>query len=137
MSHGRVMAGLAASMFGLLAASISTMVEAGFIIGTGILIDTFLVRTITVPALAALIGQKNWWPSKLGAVSKEPPWSQPILDRLPARLVRLITGSAPTARKSITEGQVKPVAKARNTSVDANGIDSLQDLDCQPLPLSS
>ena len=56
----------AASMFGLLAASISTMVEAGFIIGSGILIDTFLVRTITVPALAALIGQKNWWPSQLG-----------------------------------------------------------------------
>ncbi|OBK27001.1 hypothetical protein A5634_23920 [Mycobacterium asiaticum] len=55
----------AASMFGLLTASISTMQEAGFIIGIGIVIDTFLVRTITVPALAAMIGQKNWWPSKL------------------------------------------------------------------------
>lgn len=55
----------AASMFGLLSASISTMQEAGFIIGIGIVIDTFLVRTITVPALAAMIGQKNWWPSKL------------------------------------------------------------------------
>jgi putative drug exporter of the RND superfamily len=56
----------AASMFGLLTASISTMVEAGFIIGIGILLDTFLVRTVTVPALAALIGQANWWPSRLG-----------------------------------------------------------------------
>ncbi|MGZ4583093.1 MAG: MMPL/RND family transporter [Mycobacterium sp.] len=56
----------AASMFGLLFASISTMAEAGFIIGIGIVIDTFLVRTITVPALAAMIGQKNWWPSHLG-----------------------------------------------------------------------
>jgi RND superfamily putative drug exporter len=56
----------AASMFGLLSASISTMVEAGFIIGVGILLDTFMVRTITVPALAAMIGQANWWPSHLG-----------------------------------------------------------------------
>ncbi|GAB7141818.1 RND family transporter [Mycobacterium riyadhense] len=55
----------AASMFGLLTASISTMQQAGFIIGIGIVIDTFLVRTVTVPALAAMIGQKNWWPSKL------------------------------------------------------------------------
>ncbi|WP_231639447.1 MMPL/RND family transporter [Mycobacterium sp. Marseille-P9652] len=56
----------AASMFGLTTASIYTMAEAGFILGTGILIDTFLVRSITVPALASMIGQKNWWPSHLG-----------------------------------------------------------------------
>jgi putative drug exporter of the RND superfamily len=54
----------AASMSGLLFGSLSTMVQTGFIIGMGILIDTFVVRTITVPALAALIGRANWWPSK-------------------------------------------------------------------------
>ena len=56
----------AASMFGLVAASINTMAQAGFTIGIGIVLDTFLVRTVTVPALAAMIGQANWWPSKLG-----------------------------------------------------------------------
>jgi putative drug exporter of the RND superfamily len=40
------------------------MVQTGFIIGVGLLIDTFVVRTITVPALAAMIGRANWWPSK-------------------------------------------------------------------------
>lgn len=125
----------AASMFGLLAASISTMVEAGFIIGTGILIDTFLVRTITVPALAALIGQKNWWPSKLGAESGERSWSQPILERLPARLVRLITGSAPALQIPAALPQGKSVGPSRKPSVDSNNTDSLHDLDCQPLPL--
>jgi putative drug exporter of the RND superfamily len=54
----------AASMSGLLFGSLSTMVQTGFIIGMGILIDTFVVRTITVPALAAMIGKANWWPSK-------------------------------------------------------------------------
>jgi RND superfamily putative drug exporter len=55
----------AASMFGMLFASISTLVQAGFIIGTGLLLDTFLVRTITVPAIAVLVGKANWWPSQL------------------------------------------------------------------------
>jgi putative drug exporter of the RND superfamily len=54
----------AASMFGLLFGSLSTMVQTGFIIGMGLLIDTFVVRTITVPALATLVGRANWWPGK-------------------------------------------------------------------------
>ncbi|HUB58288.1 MAG TPA: RND family transporter, partial [Mycobacterium sp.] len=54
----------AASMFGMLFASINTLVQAGFIIGTGLLLDTFLVRTITVPAMAVLVGKANWWPSR-------------------------------------------------------------------------
>ena len=54
----------AASMFGLLFGSITTMLQTGFIIGAGLLIDTFVVRTITVPALAAMVGRANWWPSK-------------------------------------------------------------------------
>ena len=54
----------AASMFGLLFGSLSTMTQIGFIVGMGLLIDTFVVRTVTVPAMAALVGTANWWPSK-------------------------------------------------------------------------
>jgi RND superfamily putative drug exporter len=54
----------AASMFGLLFASITTNVQIGFVVGTGILLDTFLVRTVTVPAAAVLVGRANWWPSR-------------------------------------------------------------------------
>jgi uncharacterized membrane protein YdfJ with MMPL/SSD domain len=38
------------------------MIQVGFVIGVGILLDTFLVRTITVPAIAAIVGRANWWP---------------------------------------------------------------------------
>jgi RND superfamily putative drug exporter len=69
----------AASMFGMLFASISTLVQAGFIIGTGLLLDTFLVRTITVPAIAVLVGKANWWPSRL-----PPPEPRSREVRLPA-----------------------------------------------------
>jgi RND superfamily putative drug exporter len=53
----------AASMGGLLFSSITTVVQGGFVIGVGILLDTFLVRTITVPAVATLVGRASWWPS--------------------------------------------------------------------------
>jgi RND superfamily putative drug exporter len=56
----------AASMCGLLFSSIGTVVQGGFVIGAGILLDTFVVRTITVPAIAALAGRANWWPSRAG-----------------------------------------------------------------------
>ena len=60
----------AASMCGLLFSSISTVVQGGLVIGVGILLDTFLVRTITVPAIAALAGRANWWPSQLSRPSQ-------------------------------------------------------------------
>ena len=56
----------AASMAGLLFSSIGIVVQGGFVIGVGILLDTFVVRTITVPAIAALVGRANWWPSRVG-----------------------------------------------------------------------
>jgi RND superfamily putative drug exporter len=54
----------AASMGGLLFSSIGIVAQGGFVIGVGILLDTFVVRTITVPAIAALVGRANWWPSQ-------------------------------------------------------------------------
>jgi len=54
----------AASMLALTVSSLATVVQLGFVIGVGLLLDTFIVRTITVPAVAVLIGDKNWWPAK-------------------------------------------------------------------------
>jgi RND superfamily putative drug exporter len=41
------------------------LAELGFTVAVGLLIDTFLVRSVLVPALSADIGKKIWWPSKL------------------------------------------------------------------------
>jgi RND superfamily putative drug exporter len=37
--------------------------DIGFMVALGILLDTFVVRTIMVPAAIELIGDKIWWPS--------------------------------------------------------------------------
>jgi RND superfamily putative drug exporter len=62
-SAGMVLAGT----FAVLAvATRGTEVEAiGVGLAIGILIDTFFVRTLLVPATVVLLGRRNWWPSKL------------------------------------------------------------------------
>ncbi|WP_197377106.1 MMPL family transporter [Mycolicibacterium baixiangningiae] len=39
------------------------LTQLGIIVGLGILLDTFLVRTVIIPALFTLIGPKIWWPA--------------------------------------------------------------------------
>lgn len=39
------------------------LTQLGIIVGLGILLDTFVVRTLVIPALFALIGDRIWWPT--------------------------------------------------------------------------
>ncbi len=39
--------------------------QIGYGIAAGVLMDTFLVRTILVPSFVAILGRWNWWPSSL------------------------------------------------------------------------
>jgi RND superfamily putative drug exporter len=39
--------------------------DIGVGLGLGILMDTFLVRTLLVPSTVVLLGRWNWWPSKM------------------------------------------------------------------------
>jgi RND superfamily putative drug exporter len=47
------------------AQNVRTIVNVGVGLALGVLMDTFLVRTLLVPAAVVLIGRWNWWPSGL------------------------------------------------------------------------
>lgn len=40
------------------------LAQVGTIVGIGVLLDTLLVRTVIVPAIAFITGKKFWWPRK-------------------------------------------------------------------------
>ncbi|HMD44577.1 MAG TPA: MMPL family transporter [Acidimicrobiales bacterium] len=67
-----------AASFGVLAVATSGQVsQIGTGLALGILIDTFIVRTLLVPSAAVLVGRWNWWPSRLFAT--EPDDATPTL----------------------------------------------------------
>ncbi|CDO87745.1 hypothetical protein AWC29_21250 [Mycobacterium triplex] len=53
-----------AAVFGVLGVlPLIVLSQLGIIVGLGILLDTFVVRTLVIPALFALIGDHIWWPA--------------------------------------------------------------------------
>ena len=60
-SAGLILAGTFAA---LTVIPIYFLLELGFTVALGVLLDTFVVRTIVVPACTQLVGERSWWPSR-------------------------------------------------------------------------
>lgn len=56
---------LAATFAALAVLPILFLAQIAFIVAFGVLVDTLIVRSLLVPALAIDIGSRIWWPSKL------------------------------------------------------------------------
>jgi RND superfamily putative drug exporter len=69
-SAGLVLAGTFSTLAVL---PLVTLTEIGFTIAVGVLIDTFIVRSLLVPALVLEIGDRIWWPSALAHPTRRGP----------------------------------------------------------------
>lgn len=60
-SAGIIVAG---TFSALMFAPMVSLTQMGFAVTVGVLLDTFVVRSFLVPAIAVLLGRANWWPSE-------------------------------------------------------------------------
>jgi len=60
-SAGIILAGTFAA---LMVSSLQSLFQIGTAIAIGVLVDTFIVRALLVPATTAIVGRFNWWPAK-------------------------------------------------------------------------
>jgi len=68
-SAGLILAGT----FGALVTSpLQLLFQVGLTVALGVLIDTFIVRSLLVPAITAFIGERAWWPFHRSGASRQP-----------------------------------------------------------------
>ena len=58
---------LAGTFSALMTLPLQDLLQLGFAVAVGVLIDTFITRTLVVPAIVSLVGRWNWWPSRIAS----------------------------------------------------------------------
>ena len=58
---------LAGTFSALMTLPLQDLLQLGFAVAAGVLMDTFITRTLIVPSLVAMFGRWNWWPSRIEA----------------------------------------------------------------------
>jgi RND superfamily putative drug exporter len=71
--------------------------DVGIGLALGVLMDTFIVRTVLVPCTVVLLGRWNWWPSKLSRTGPQPVGEGAELDSAAAAVDQPVAGPSPRA----------------------------------------
>jgi RND superfamily putative drug exporter len=74
---------LAGTFSVLMTLPLDILLELGFTVALGVLLDTFLVRTLVVPAIVKIVGDASWWPAKLSRPEEPPPAPPPVAPGTP------------------------------------------------------
>jgi RND superfamily putative drug exporter len=68
---------LAGTFLAMVASPLTVLFQAGVLVATGVLIDTFIVRSLLVPAITTLLGEAAWWPFTRRSAAADPTGSNP------------------------------------------------------------
>jgi putative drug exporter of the RND superfamily len=62
----------------------------GVVVAAGVLLDTFVVRSLLIPALAVHVGRATWWPGRPASAGHGGPHSR---DQSVPQVVRATSGT--------------------------------------------
>ena len=82
---------LAATFGALVVLPLLILTQVAFIVGFGVLLDTFVVRSLVVPAAVYLLGDRVWWPGRLArgpAAGPQSPQAGPAAESLDPSSIR-------------------------------------------------
>jgi RND superfamily putative drug exporter len=122
---------LAASFALLVAVPLLAFREFAFVMAVGVLVDTFIVRSLLVPALTSLFGEASWWPGKRLRVMSAEQVVDRVADRtrLPREEAELVTEGTLTALgERITARERRVLAHHLPSPLD-RALDRSGDLD--------
>ncbi|MEA2320529.1 MAG: putative drug exporter of the superfamily [Solirubrobacteraceae bacterium] len=108
-------AGLAlAASFALLAiVPLRSFREFAFVMTAGILIDTFIVRSMLVPALTSLVGERAWWPGKRVKAARKTDLLEEVARRAgvsTAQAERALRAAVATLAERVTRRETRSLA---------------------------
>jgi len=66
LSAGLILAGTFSALISL---PLLDLMQLGIAVAVGVLMDTFITRTLIVPAIIKLLGRWNWWPNNIRVIS--------------------------------------------------------------------
>jgi RND superfamily putative drug exporter len=77
-SAGVILAGTFAALSTI---PIDVLVELGLTVAFGVIVDTLIVRSMLVPAMITVVGDRIWWPGRVRAHAESPPVAAPAQTR--------------------------------------------------------
>jgi putative drug exporter of the RND superfamily len=63
---------LAGTFLALTSVPLTLLYQLGICVAVGVLLDTFVVRSLLVPGIVALLGRWNWWPASKTQIPERP-----------------------------------------------------------------
>jgi RND superfamily putative drug exporter len=73
---------LAATFAALAILPLVPSVQTGVVVAAGVLLDTFVIRSLLIPGLAVHLGKKIWWPGRPVATPSAEAPADPVLSRV-------------------------------------------------------